>query len=84
MKIKEAIQILEQFKQIAGEDADCDIERLNLVGQAHADYGPNEYGLSRKKVEYKVGYTVGVSIRLRDVALAPGDSGIVSSTHQTF
>lgn len=79
MNIKEAIQILEQFKSVAGEDAPCDIERLQLVGATHYDYESEGFGYSTRKAVKKVGYSVAVTIQRKDCALAPGDSGLVSS-----
>lgn len=62
MNIKEAIQILEQFKTVAGEDAPCNIEQLQLVGSSHLDYGA-DFGYSSRKAVRKVGYSVAATVQ---------------------
>lgn len=79
MNIKEAIEILEQFKTIAGENAPCDIERLQLVGTSEFVFEDQPYGYTRRTGSRKVGYTVAATIMKRDCALAPGDDGLVNS-----
>jgi hypothetical protein len=79
MNIKEAIQILEQFKTIAGEDAPCDIERLQLVGASEYVIEEQPYSYTKRTGSRKVAYTVAATIMRRDVALAEGDCGLVNS-----
>lgn len=70
MKIKDAMQVLEAFKAIAGDDAEINVDHFALRSALLVEYysamGGSYYDSDRKEKSRTISYTVDVVLPITD------------------
>lgn len=74
MKIKDAISILEAYKAVAGEDAECEVDHFSLRSFLSVEYYQSGYSFSdRQEKSRTISYTVQVVLPQPAAQYVPSD-----------
>lgn len=68
MKLKEAIEILQAFTQVAGEDAEVSVHSFTLNSGLHIEYSSYGVGYGDREKSRKVIYTIDAVLPQAEVA----------------